>query len=57
MNNIRRVNLFAGPGCGKSSTSWSLAYELKKYREIAINLSASLIFGLAAAWCGLQLAS
>jgi fluoride ion exporter CrcB/FEX len=33
-----------------------LAYELKKYRAAAINLSASITFGLLAAWCGLQLA-
>ena len=44
-------------------TTWStfildlyLGYELKRYKSVAINLSASLIFGLAAAWCGLQLA-
>ena len=44
-------------------TTWStftldlyLAYELKKYRAAAINLSASITFGLLAAWCGLQLA-
>ncbi|MFM6841969.1 MAG: fluoride efflux transporter FluC [Candidatus Planktophila sp.] len=43
-------------------TTWStfildiyLAYELKKYKAAAINLSASLICGLAAAWCGLQI--
>jgi CrcB protein len=34
-----------------------LGYELKKYKEAAINLSASLVFGLAAAWVGLQIAS
>jgi CrcB protein len=46
-----------------SFTTWStfmldlyLGYELKKYKEVAINLSASLIVGLFAAWCGLQLA-
>jgi CrcB protein len=44
-------------------TTWStfmldlyLSYELKRYKTVAINLSASLIFGLLAAWCGLQLA-
>ena len=46
-----------------SFTTWStfildlyLGYELKKYREVAINLSASLIFGLCAAWLGLSIA-
>ena len=45
-------------------TTWStfmldlyLGYELKKYREVAINLTASLTFGLLAAWCGLQIAA
>jgi CrcB protein len=44
-------------------TTWStfmldlyLAFQLKRYREVTINLGASLIFGLLAAWCGLQLA-
>jgi fluoride ion exporter CrcB/FEX len=34
-----------------------LAYELKKYKEVAVNLVASLACGLAAAWLGLQLVS
>lgn len=45
-------------------TTWStfmldlyLGFELKKYRQVAINLSASLICGLAAAWLGVQLVS
>jgi CrcB protein len=44
-------------------TTWStfildlyLGYELKRYKAVAINLSASLVFGLLAAWCGLQIA-
>jgi CrcB protein len=44
-------------------TTWStfmldlyLAFQLKRYREIAVNLGASLIFGLLAAWCGIHLA-
>jgi CrcB protein len=44
-------------------TTWStfmldiyLAYKLKKYRDAIINLSASLVCGLLAAWIGLQLA-
>lgn len=45
-----------------SFTTWStfmldlyLGFELKKYKEVAINLTASLFFGLLAAWCGLHL--
>jgi CrcB protein len=44
-------------------TTWStfildlyLGYELKRYRAVLINLSASLAFGLLAAWCGLRVA-
>ncbi len=44
-------------------TTWStfmldifLAYELKRYKEAALNLIISLGIGLLAAWCGLQLA-
>jgi CrcB protein len=44
-------------------TTWStfmldlyLAFQLKRYKEVAINLSASLVFGLIAAWCGLAIA-
>ena len=55
---------FLAIGFAGSFTTWStfildlyLGYELKKYREVGINLSASLIFGLLAAWCGLQIAS
>jgi CrcB protein len=33
-----------------------LAYELKRYKEAALNLIMSLGIGLLAAWCGLQLA-
>ena len=46
-----------------SFTTWStfmldlyLGYRLKKYREVTINLAASLVFGLIAAWCGIHLA-
>ena len=51
-------------GFSGAFTTWStfildlyLGYELKKYKEVAINLSASLVFGLAAAWLGLQIVS
>ena len=47
-----------------SFTTWStfmldlyLGFELKKYKSVALNLSASLIFGLIAAWCGVRLVS
>ena len=47
-----------------SFTTWStfmldlyLGIELKKYKQAAINLSASLFFGLLAAWIGLHIAS
>ena len=50
-------------GFAGAFTTWStfmldiyLAYELKRYREAAINLVMSLGFGLLAAWIGLQLA-
>jgi fluoride exporter len=55
---------FLALGFAGAFTTWStfildlyLGYELKKYKEVAINLSASLIFGLAAAWLGLQIVS
>lgn len=50
-------------GFAGSFTTWStlmleffLAYELKRYGTAAINLSASIVFGLTAAWLGLSLA-
>jgi fluoride exporter len=49
-------------GFAGAFTTWStfildlyLAYELRRYKDLIINVSASLIFGLLAAWCGLQL--
>ena len=54
-------DLFA-VGFAGAFTTWStvmldiyLGYELKRYREITINLVMSLGFGLAAAYFGLQL--
>ncbi len=45
-------------------TTWStfildlyLAFQLKRYREVAINLGASLVFGLLAAWIGIHIVS
>lgn len=47
-----------------SFTTWStfmldlyLGFELRKFKAVAINLSASIGFGLLAAWCGIQLVS
>jgi CrcB protein len=55
-------DLFA-VGFAGAFTTWStfmldiyLAYELKRYKEGAINLVMSLGIGLLAAWCGIQLA-
>ncbi len=50
-------------GFAGAFTTWStfmldiyLAFELKRYKEAAANLTLSLGFGLLAAWFGLQLA-
>ncbi len=50
-------------GFAGAFTTWStfmldiyLAYELKRHKEVAINLVMSLGIGLLAAWFGLQLA-
>ena len=55
---------FVAVGFAGAFTTWStfvldlyLGYELKKYKEVAINLAASLIFGLLAAWAGISLIS
>jgi CrcB protein len=49
-------------GFAGAFTTWStfmldlyLAYELKLSRDALINVSASLVFGLLAAWAGVQL--
>ena len=49
-------------GLAGSFTTWStlmmdffLAYELKNYKIAAINLGASLFFGVLAAWAGINL--
>ena len=51
-------------GFAGAFTTWStfmldiyLGFELKRYKEITVNLVMSLGFGLAAAYLGLQLAS
>jgi fluoride exporter len=55
---------FLAIGFAGAFTTWStfildlyLGYELKKYRLIAVNLSASLFFGVIAAYIGYQLAT
>lgn len=55
---------FLALGFAGAFTTWStfildlyLGYELKKYKEVTINLTVSIVFGLAAAWFGLQIAS
>jgi len=49
-------------GFAGAFTTWStfmldlyLAYELRRYKDALINVSASLVFGLIAAWAGIQL--
>jgi CrcB protein len=51
-------------GFAGAFTTWStfmldlyLAFELKRYKDALVNVSASLTFGLLAAWCGIQLVS
>jgi CrcB protein len=58
-----RIHELFAVGFAGAFTTWStfmldiyLAYELKKYKEAAINLVMSLGIGLLAAWCGIQLA-
>ena len=57
-----RVHDFLAIGFAGAFTTWStfmldiyLGFELKRYREITINLVMSLGFGLLAAYAGLQL--
>jgi CrcB protein len=61
-SSINTKALFA-IGFAGAFTTWStfmldffLAYELKKYKPAAMNLGASLIFGLLAAQLGISLA-
>ena len=63
MNTSNNMHAFFVVGFAGAFTTWStfmldffLAYELKNYKSAAINLSASLGFGLLAAWVGLQIA-
>ncbi len=63
MKSSTNVNALFAIGFAGAFTTWStfmldffLAYELKRYTAAAINLTASLGFGLLAAWLGLSLA-
>jgi len=54
---------FIGLGFTGAFTTWStfildlyLAFELKQYKSATLNLLASLILGIGAAWVGIQLA-
>ncbi|CAN2229267.1 CrcB Integral membrane protein possibly involved in chromosome condensation [Candidatus Nanopelagicaceae bacterium] len=55
---------FAAIGFAGAFTTWStfiidifLGYELKRYKAVAINLTASIFFGVIAAYLGYLLAS
>ena len=63
MNSAENTYALFAIGFAGAFTTWStfmldffLAYELKKYKDAAINLSASLVFGLLAASLGMSLA-
>ena len=63
-NKTEEVHDLIAVGFAGAFTTWStfmldiyLGFELKRYREISVNLVMSLGFGLAAAYLGLQLAS
>ena len=54
---------FIGIGFTGSFTTWStfildlyLAFELRKYKEVTLNLLLTIILGLSAAWLGVHLA-
>jgi CrcB protein len=58
------IHSLVATGFAGAFTTWStfildlyLAYELKRYKEVALNLGISLILGLSAAWLGIQLIS
>jgi CrcB protein len=63
MNSAENTYALFAIGFAGAFTTWStfmldffLAYELKKYKDAAINLSASLVLGLLAASLGMSLA-
>ena len=56
-----KVNDLLAIGFAGAFTTWStfmldiyLAFELRRYKDAAMNLVLSLGIGLLAAWCGLQ---
>jgi CrcB protein len=62
MKSAENTNALFAIGFAGAFTTWStfmldffLAYELKKYKNAAINLSASLVLGLLAASLGMSL--
>ena len=62
INSAQNTYAFFAIGFAGAFTTWStfmvdffLAYELKKYKEAAINLGASIVFGLLAASLGMSL--
>ena len=64
INSAQNTYALFAIGFAGAFTTWStfmadffLAYELKKYKEAAINLGASIVFGLLAAWLGLTLSA
>jgi CrcB protein len=63
-NSSESINGLIAIGFAGAFTTWStfmldlyLAYELRRYKDALINVGASLIFGLLAAWVGVQLVS
>jgi len=63
-NSSESINGLIAIGFAGAFTTWStfmldlyLAYELRRYKDALINVCASLIFGLLAAWVGVQLVS
>ena len=63
-NSSESVNGLLAIGFAGAFTTWStfmldlyLAYELRRYKDALINVGASLVFGLLAAWAGVQLVS
>jgi CrcB protein len=63
-NSSESINGLLAIGFAGAFTTWStfmldlyLAYELRRYKDALINVGASLIFGLLAAWAGMQLVS
>ena len=63
-NSSENVNDLLAIGFAGAFTTWStfmldlyLAYELRRYKDALINVGASLVFGLRAAWAGVQIVS